>query len=217
MKERKLVNVYKSLLYQFLVHAKRSFYIIPKTFVLLICCFGCQSSSTTPETFKNKVSVPPNTYNAHRDILVDSVSSYVSNRKSAYYPKENDSLTKVFIDSIVYSPQEDKLAFFVITGNSDAKLNGGGASNKLHFDAHCFIANVVDGYTVSNIRWLAAHNLTNYSTYGTASARIRDVYFHNLRGSQPNLRYNLDDKRFWTDKNIWGPERKYTEIFEDDK
>jgi len=184
--------------------------------LLVILCISCQVSNTTPEKYKYKTTVSSVLYSNHKNILTDSIRLYIDEKRKAYYPKENDSLTEIVIDTIVYSPNRDRAAFFVITKNSNDKLLSKGSKDEFHYDAHCFIA-LFDSINFKNVNWLSAHNLTNYTTHQKTSERIREIYFKNFKGSQGIFKYNLDDVRFWKDINVWGNVLKYQEIFEDDK
>jgi len=145
------------------------------------------------------MSITPKLYEQHIKTLYDTISNAVINRRMAYYPKENDSLTEVIIDTILYSPHKDKLAFLVITKNSNDKLLGGGNKNEFHFDAHCFLG-LISNWNVNDISWLEVYNLSNYTDLKWTSERIREVYIKELGGGV--LKYNLDDIRFW-DNSYW--------------
>ncbi len=184
--------------------------------LLAILCVSCQASNTTPEKYENKTTVSNELYSMHKSILIDTIRLYINERRKAYHPKENDSLTGIVIDTIVYSPNKDKAAFFVITKNSNDKLLNKGSKDEFHYEARCFIA-LLDSTAFKSIRWFSAYNLTNYSTHKGTSTRVRAGYFKNFKGSQELFKYNLDDIRFWGDENVWGTTSRYTEVFEDDK
>ena len=103
---------------------------------------SCQGQNDTPEKYKNNFIVSNDIYKEHTSVLMDSIRFYINIRTSAYYPNENDSLTQIFIDTILYSPKKNKLAFLVITKNSNDKLLSKGSKDEFHYDAHCFISNL---------------------------------------------------------------------------
>jgi hypothetical protein len=178
---------------------------------ILFCslCYGCtdNKSDTTPVKYRNHTTVTIDVYKKHMLILQDSIIKFIKEKSHAYYPKENDLLTEVIIDTILYSPQKDKVAFFVITKNSDDKLLGGGNKTEYHYDAHCFIADLKNNSFFKNIFWIRASSLSNYKNLNNAHHRIREMYFKDFSerkdGNNNSMyKYNLDDIRFW-DGPLW--------------
>ncbi len=178
---------------------------------ILFCnlCHGCTGikSDTTPAKYKYKTLIKEDKYKAHTSILKDSIRFFIKEKKFAYYPKENDTLTQIIIDTILYSPKYDKAAFFVITQNSNAKSLNPGNANEYHYDAHCFIANYSDSNNFYNIFWLDQSSLSNYHNLGNTRRDIRDLYFKDFKTRQDGYgnslyKYNIDDIRFW-DGPVW--------------
>lgn len=185
---------------------------------LTLCnfCYGCvgTTSDTMPVKYKNNTKVPTSIYKLHQKVLKDSIRHFIKDKSLAYYPKENDSLTDIIIDTILYSPAQDKVAFFVITKNSNDKLLSVGNKNEYHYDAHCFTANLNKGSTFNDIYWIRAFNISNFHTLKKASFRIREMYFKDFNerldvNDSSLYKYNLDDVRFWGGP-IW-------KIMEDEK
>jgi hypothetical protein len=180
---------------------KRRLYSI---LVIAICLFiGCKAGKT-PKKFKNNTTVFSAVYNSHKHHIEDSIYSFIKKGIKPYYPLENDSSTKIFVDTILYSPLRDRVAFFIISENSNDKLIGAGEIGKYHFNANCFIAYCGKADKIYNIEWLSAYNLSRYPSYREASKDIRIIYLNNFKGKgSSKLKYNLDDVRFWGDVNIW--------------
>jgi hypothetical protein len=105
---------------------------------------------------------------------------------------EMDSIGQIVIDTILYSPQKNKMAFFVIRG----PISGG-------YNAHCYIGFFAD-LKIQKIRWLNFYSLSQSQSIKGASNRIREIHFSefNLR-QDSGLDYNLDDVRFWDDDDVW--------------
>ena len=159
---------------------------------------SCQKNNYTPRKYKNRTSIASDLYLHHVQILSDTIRSFILSRSKAFHAKENDSLTEVIIDTVLYGPQKDKLAFFIITMNTDDKLLGGGSKSNFHFNAYCFLGLIENG-SIDAITWLSAYNLSRYTDLKQTSERIREIYFKELGGEL--LKYNLDDVRFWDDSN----------------
>jgi hypothetical protein len=173
--------------------------------VSTICTFiyGCGiAQNRTPEKYQYISIVNEGIYQKNKIALVDSIHVMIKRNIDPYNSVENDLETKIFVDSILYSPQGDKIAFFVLTGNSNDKLIHKGNKSEFHYDAHCFIGHINKDYQLLDMTWLRGHNLSNYQSLKDASNRIREVYFKELilrRNSkgESTYKYNLDDVRFW--------------------
>jgi len=160
------------------------------------------TSDTTPVKYRNKTVVSSSIYKVHKEILKDSIKYFIKNKSLAYYPRENDSLTEVIIDTILYSPKKDKAAFFVVTKNSNDKLLSGGNENEYHYDAHCFAVYLKEDSIFSDIYWIRTSNVSNFHTLEKASFRIREMYFKDFSkredvNGNSMYKYNLNDIRFW--------------------
>ena len=124
-----------------------------------------------------------------------------------YYVEEYDTLTEIFIDTILYSPNHDKIAAFIITRNSNDKLLSGGDSSKYHYNAHSFVGKRSSGEKNWDIKWFRRLNFVRHDTYDYISKKIRYRYFNSLaqiKGSdgKSQYKYNFDDIRFW-DGPVW--------------
>jgi hypothetical protein len=165
--------------------------------------FSCNAQTGTPEQYKNKNNVSPNIYQNISQKILDSVKSRIFKKEDPYYPSENDSLTEVFVDTILFSPSMDKIAFFVITKNSNDKLLDKGDKNDFHFTAYSFLGHLDSIHNITNLLWVSGFSLFNYKSKIATSNRIRDVYFKeitkrtNTKG-ESTYKYNFDDVRFWS-------------------
>jgi hypothetical protein len=179
--------------------------------VILGCgvCYGfiAFSQNKNSEDFKrNESTVSPHVYKQHKSMLTDSIKKYVCIRSHAFYPKENDSLTEVVIDTILYSPQKDKAAFFVVTKNSNDKLLSKGSKDEYHYNGYCFIALINNCALFRNIQWLSVSSISNFDNYKETQGDIRKMYFEDFKYREDYngnaYKYNIGDIRFW-DCSIW--------------
>ena len=163
---------------------------------------NCNSQNVTPDKYKYFDAVSLETYKKNTITISDSIRNRIKSKLDPYFQTENDSLTEIIIDTILYSPKKDKFAFFAISKNSNDKLLDKGNKNEFHYDAHCFIGHLDSGYKIKDIAWLRGHNLSDYKTLESTSKRIREVFFQeitertNSKG-ESTYKYNLDDVRFW--------------------
>jgi hypothetical protein len=154
-------------------------------------------ANRTPNKYINKTTVSSEIYAQNKQDFHDTIRKFISTNSSAYYPKDNDSLTQIFIDTILYSPSKDKVAFFVITQNSSSKLLSGDTSDKYFYRAHCFVGYLDSTFKANDIEWVSANYLSNYKNYKETSDIVREIYFNEFIREGTSMEYNLNDIRFW--------------------
>ena len=169
---------------------------------------SCSSKTSTPKEFENVVSVSDSTYSQDSLYFATQITSLIEKKESAFYPKTYNHLTsEVFIDSIVYSPDLKKAAFFVIIKNSNKELLVTDNPEGSHFDAKTFLAERNDESGEWALKWFRIMNINRYSNYNEISKLIRKRYFEDLskinnEDGQSRYKYNLNDVRFW-ESSAW--------------
>jgi hypothetical protein len=179
----------------------------------MIALHQSSCANRTPNKYINKTTVSSEIYARNKQDFIDTIRKFISTNSSAYYPKSNDSLTKIFIDTILYSPSKDKFAFFVITENSSSKLLSGDTSAKYFYDAYCFVGHLDSVFKAFDVVWVSAYSLSNYTDCKETSDRIREIYFNEFIREGTSMEYNLNDIRFWK-SSFW---QKIAEDKEKDK
>src|SRR5258707_2392075 len=171
--------------------------------VAVTATFGraCTGMGTEKE-YRNESRVSSEVYREHATILKDRIRKLIEKNEGPYYPSENDSLTEIIIDTVLYSPGKDRMAFFVITKNSDDKQLVPGNKNESHFSAHAFTAFLDGSRGIHHIFWINVFSEGDDADVKTASQAIRMMYFKGFRERRDNkgesiYKYNLDDVRFW--------------------
>ena len=174
-----------------------------------LCYIGlsCNSQNPTPDGYKYSNSVSKAQYQKYLAELDDSIETLIKGRQGPFYPDQNDSSTKIFIDTILFSPKNDKYATFVITKNRNSKLPERESDTGTHYNAYCFIGMLHSDSSIQDLSWISAHILVRYKTLSEASFRIREVYFKELTSrkdfnNEGIFKYNFDDIRFWNGP-IW--------------
>ena len=97
----------------------------------------------------------------------------IEKKQGPFYPSEYDSLTVITVDTILYSPNKDKYATFIIAKNSNEKLPDKGSRNDYHYNAYCFIGKLTGDHMVKGLTWINAHSLVVYKSLEEASSEIR--------------------------------------------
>lgn len=165
---------------------------------IILCCFiiACRTSNT-PKQYRNNTTVPGALYALHRAQIADSVKRLILQKAGPYYTRRTNATTRVIVDTILYSPSRNKVSFFIIVEND-------GSDGKRPYDANCFVAYLSKDSIITSIRWMPYYNLELYSNLKEISRDIRLIYFKKFKGTgSSNLKYNLDDVRFWDDPYIW--------------
>lgn len=177
-------------------------YLTALNFVYLYSILiGCNGSSATPTRYKYLDTISTEVYKKNAIEISDSVGNRIRFKIDPYYPKEYDSLTEILVDTILFSPQNDRIAFFVITKNSNDKLLDKGGRNEFHYNVHCFVG-ILAGSNIRKIGWVSAFSIFNYNDRNSASHDIRYYYFVDLTNrknmkNESTFKYNFDDVRFW--------------------
>jgi len=173
-------------------------------------CQQRQAGIPTPEKFKYVNSFTRDGYIKDSLEIYEKIKVMINKSEGPYYVKEHDDLTEVFVDTILYSPNANRMATFIITKNSNDKLLSPGSSNEYHYNAHCFIAEKKGSDENWNLKWFRRLNFTRHETYSYVSEKIRYRYFNNLvqlKGAdgESQYKYNFDDIRFW-EGPVWDKE-----------
>jgi hypothetical protein len=173
-------------------------------FVLTV--LGCEASGTTDQ-YLNKTAVSDSTYFADSTFFMQNIDSLIEDQASAFYPKSYSSTSQIFIDTIVYSPDSLKSAFFVILKKPNSSLLVSDNPKGFHFDAKCFLAQRDSISEPWKVKWFRIMDINRYSEYESISSQIQKRYFEDLvkiKDESGKSRYgvNLNDVRFW-DSPAW--------------
>jgi len=165
-------------------------------------CQQKQVGTPTPDEFKYVNSFTREEYLKDSLEIIEKIKVMFNKKDGPYYENGNDSLTKIFIDTILYSPDDNRMATFVITKNSNDKLLSPGSPNEYNYNAHCFIGERKEAEESWNLKWFRRLNFTRHKTYSYVSEKIRYRYFNNIvqlkkAGGESQYKYNFDDVRFW--------------------
>lgn len=180
-----------------------------------------RSNNYTKKEFKSLVQVSKDQYSKDSLLLVSIISDKIKSHKEPYGNAIvinrsnnfiNDSLTRIHIDSIFYSPNFNKIAFLVIVENDNKKLYKGitkKEANNLekygnlpyegsHFDGNSFIGqktgNSFDVYFYK-------YSFTNSKSYKQNSTLLREATLNRLEKNNKKKDINFDDIRFWNSKD----------------
>jgi|GEM_PF-6120948 len=181
--------------------------ILALALVAWLCLRNCAwRNYKTPEEYRANYKVSPVKYCEDKAALTDKLYQLIREKAEAFYTKQHDSLTKVYIDTILYNSERDKVAFLVLVENSKSKIiipqnEIKYDSSRIHYDTsgfyydgHCFTAKYINN-SWDNVKWIMLLNIIDYPNIEEASIAIRNQYFIEI--SEIKGYYNIDDIRFW--------------------
>ncbi|MEZ5045303.1 MAG: hypothetical protein R2828_35740 [Saprospiraceae bacterium] len=171
--------------------------------VLLLKCGGKQGAIIPEYSYANEVN--RDKYFADSTFLIDHIGKMIQRKEGPFYPEKFDDSTEIYIDTILYNADQDRLAFFVITKNTNDKLLTKGSRDKSHFDAHFFIGEIFEKSW--ELKWFKRLNFSRFESYNDISIKMRSWYNNELEkvkgsGGKSLYKYNLNDYRFW-DGPLW--------------
>lgn len=186
-------------------------------FVFTNCQNKMKSKKPTPEKFKSIVKVPSLLYTNDSTYLAQVIKQEIREHTNAFYSKEYDISTKIFIDTIMYSPDFDKMVFFIINENKNANLYKGMSkeeavkiikeNNFAPYDDSHFNGNAYIGFRKSDslaINDFFRIQTSRYQTYSNLKKRLHQIFFEEYSAvDERGFEYNIDDVRFWSNKNVW--------------
>ena len=164
------------------------------------------TQTSTPQEYLNNVLVSDSIYRNDSLWLINHLKEKIRDRSGSFYNKEYYDSTQLLIDSIIYSLDKDKIAFFVIAENPmHRRLNKLPSDEKhvYYYNAFCYLGIRLDRTHTWTTKWFNTFNITNSKDLKKASEYIRWMYFNELvtvrdTGGASAFKYNVDDIRFWS-------------------
>jgi hypothetical protein len=190
-------------------------------FYLFKYIFGWQefrSNNYTSKGYKSLVNTSKEQYSKDSLTLVSIVRNTINNHEEPYTAAIrvneklefiNDSFTKIYIDSIFYSPNLNRIAFLVIVENDNKKQYKGMTRKEAaswekegnlpyegtFFDGNCFVAERINNNFKSSFY---GYFFTNSRSYKENSDALRDACLNQREEKNAKKQtYNVDDIRFW--------------------
>jgi hypothetical protein len=159
-----------------------------------------RKNTDTPKEFLNHAVIKKEDYSKDSMKIIEQFQKFLTNHQNSFYNKEYFDSTELIIDTILYSPEFNKLAIFVLTKNPTYRQFSGNKKYHWYYDGYCYLS--IRQKDTLNLKWLRRFYPINWYDREEVSNKIREDYFiefatlkdtHGV--SQYN--YNLNDKRFW--------------------
>lgn len=96
---------------------------------LMVFFINCQNKrelrKPIANKFKSAVSVSDSLYANDSTFLTQAIKQEIKEHTNVFYSEEYDTDTRIFIDSIMYSTDFNKMVFFIISENKNSSLYKG--------------------------------------------------------------------------------------------
>lgn len=172
-------------------------------FFTLNSCEGYRMKKYTPNEYLNHTVVKRTDYSRDSIEIVKRLEILLLNHKEFFYDTSYGNSTQLIIDSIIYSPDLNRLAAFIITKNPTSRQPIPDKENYWYYDATCYLG-VKENDTIS-LSWMGP-NFSNSTNQQKLSGIIRESYFTEIAKNDTSKtstnKYNLNDLRFWN-SFIW--------------
>jgi hypothetical protein len=172
-------------------------------FFALNSCESYRMKKYTPNEYLNHTMVKREDYSRDSIGILKQLESLLLNHKGFFGNTSYDDSTQLIIDSIIYSPDLNRLAVFIITKNPTSRQLTPNPKSYWYYDATCYLG-VKENDTIS-LSW-EGPNFSNSTNQQKLSDIIRESYFtefaDNDTSKTSTSKYNLNDIRFWNSL-IW--------------
>lgn len=162
---------------------------------------GFHGNGGTPKEYLTPLIINREGYTLDSIEILRQLRLMLAKHEDFFSNTAHSESTKLIVDSILYSPDLNKLAVFVIARNSTSKMLDPNKNYKWYYDATCYLG-VRENDRIS-LSWIGP-TFTNSYDIEKISNEIRVTFFkRNASSDLTNARsYNLDDIRFWS-SSIW--------------
>lgn len=178
-----------------------------KYFIILFFLQAFVSTSCkerTPKEFLNNVVINKEDYKKDSIEIIKQMEEFIERHEDFFYSKEYYDSTQLFIDSIIYGADFNKLAVFIVTKNPTYRQLLPDDKHKWYYNANCYLGVRQDGRIVLTSIGPSFSNSTDKDklakimreTYFSKYAQIKDT------NGLYRYKFNIGDIRFW-DCPIW--------------
>jgi hypothetical protein len=160
-------------------------------------------NTDTPDQFINKTVNKKENYTKDSLTISLELKNLLLRHEDFFYSKEYFDGTEIIIDTIVYSPDFNKLGILILTKNPTSRQLEPIKGDDYYFNATAYLG-IREKDTLS-LSWLGP-NFSNSTDIGELSNDIRQACFRTFVSKDTTEKYaykfNLNDTRFWT-SSVW--------------
>ena len=178
---------------------------------------SCQTNKDTPNDYISNVSVPQEVIKRDSLTLVNLIKDEIKVHSGDYFPQYYDKNTEIIIDTIMYNDKFDRLVFFIIDKVENKKKFNKDISEEqikelekygslpyegYHYNAHAYIG--IRKNSTLKVENFFRISIGDYDSINDLRERQRKVFFQEYSSiKEKGHEYNLNDKRFWSNTNVW--------------
>ena len=158
-----------------------------------------RKNTDTPNQFLNKTVVKKENYTKDSLRISTKLKELLLQHEDFFYSKEYFEGTDIIIDTIIHSPDFNKLAVLVLTKNPTSRQRMPTENEMWYYNATSYLG-IRQSDTIS-LSWLGP-SFTNSTDKQEQSNYIRQECFRTFISKDTTEKYahkyNLNDVRFWT-------------------
>ena len=162
-----------------------------------------RKNTDTPDEFLNRTVNNKKDYTKDSLLILQELKQLLLQHENFFYSKEYFDGTDIIIDTIVYSPDLNKLGILILTKNPTSRQLMPTKNAEYYYNATVYLS-IRQKHTFE-LSWLGA-SFTNSIDKQELSNDIREACFRTFvtKGTTERYayKYNMNDKRFWT-SSVW--------------
>jgi hypothetical protein len=160
-----------------------------------------RKNTDTPSEFLSHNTIKKEDYTKDSIEVLSQLTNLLKSHEDFFYSSAYFDSTELIIDSILYSPDLNRLAVLVITKNPTYRQLAPDKNHDWYYDGTSYLG-VRQNDTI-NLSWIGPR-FTNSSNEKDMSNDIREACFRTFVTEKASklYKYNMNDKRFW-DSPIW--------------
>ena len=176
--------------------------LLVSSFSMLYTCRDPRNANATPQSYKYRIrSTALARYSDDTTAVRPILFKMLVNQTKPFNLKTYDEGTDLFIDSLIYSPDQYRMIVLVVAKNSSMKLSLRENGSPYFFDAYYLFCSRQSLKEPIKVYDYDGYGLSTFYDYTEIREALREYCFSRMmRKERDEQYYNIDDKRFWSSK-----------------
>ena len=175
-------------------------------FIIVIIFFACGNDNYkgTPVAFKSTASIDKRNLIDDKRQIHSIIKKMIAEEIHPFDLKEYDVNTIIFVDTLIYGPDQTRLVAFIVDQNNTEKLVKKENTEKYYYNATYLFCQKDKKTGKIGVFDYSHFGLVNFYSYKEIRKALYDYCFYRLLGesTRGNIHYNVDDVRFWKSKDF---------------